>query len=82
MAMVAGVFLIAAGYLRLGTYIKFIPYPVTVGFTAGIAVVIFATQIKDLFGITLPGVAAPNAPAEVSAMMKIENSWPSGLPRR
>ena len=51
----AGVFLIMAGLLRLGTYIKFIPYPVTVGFTAGIAVIIFASQIKDLLGITLPG---------------------------
>src|SRR6201990_2356873 len=51
----AGVFLIAAGFLRLGTYVKFIPYPVTVGFTAGIAVIIFASQLKDLFGITLPG---------------------------
>jgi SulP family sulfate permease len=49
----AGVFLIAAGFLRLGTYIKFIPYPVTVGFTAGIAVIIFASQLKDLFGIAL-----------------------------
>jgi SulP family sulfate permease len=49
----AGVLLIAAGLLRLGTYIKFIPYPVTVGFTAGIAVIIFASQLKDLFGITL-----------------------------
>jgi SulP family sulfate permease len=51
----AGVFLIMAGLLRLGTYIKFIPYPVTVGFTAGIAVIIFASQIKDLLGITLSG---------------------------
>ncbi len=51
----AGVFLIAAGLLRLGTYIKFIPYPVTVGFTAGIAVIIFASQLKDLLGITLAG---------------------------
>jgi sulfate permease, SulP family len=49
----AGVFLIGAGLLRLGTYIKFIPYPVTVGFTAGIAVIILASQLKDLFGITL-----------------------------
>src|SRR3982074_768926 len=49
----AGVFLIAAGFLRLGTYIKFIPYPVTGGFTAGIAVIIFASQLKDLLGITL-----------------------------
>lgn len=59
----AGVLLIAAGFLRLGTYIKFIPYPVTVGFTAGIAVVIFASQLKDLFGITLttkePGELLP-----------------------
>jgi sulfate permease, SulP family len=59
----AGVFLIAAGLLRLGTYIKFIPYPVTVGFTAGIAVVIFASQLKDLFGINLtakePGELIP-----------------------
>src|SRR6201999_692197 len=53
--VMAGIFLIAAGFLRLGTYIKFIPYPVTVGFTAGIAVIIFASQLKDLFGITLPG---------------------------
>jgi SulP family sulfate permease len=59
----AGVFLIAAGFLRLGTYVKFIPYPVTVGFTAGIAVIIFASQLKDLFGITLtakePGELLP-----------------------
>jgi SulP family sulfate permease len=53
--MMAGVILIAAGLLRLGTYIKFIPYPVTVGFTAGIAVIIFASQLRDLLGITLSG---------------------------
>jgi SulP family sulfate permease len=59
----AGIFLIGAGLLRLGTYIKFIPYPVTVGFTAGIAVIIFASQLKDLFGVTLtvkePGELIP-----------------------
>jgi SulP family sulfate permease len=53
--LMSGVILIAAGFLRLGTYIKFIPYPVTVGFTAGIAVIIFASQLRDLFGITLAG---------------------------
>jgi len=53
--LMAGVFLIGAGFLRLGTYIKFIPYPVTVGFTAGIAVIIFASQLRDLLGITLGG---------------------------
>jgi SulP family sulfate permease len=69
--LMAGVFLIAAGFLRLGTYIKFIPYPVTVGFTAGIAVVIFATQIKDLFGITLakePGELVPKLQALAGAL--------------
>ncbi|WP_157019427.1 SulP family inorganic anion transporter [Mesorhizobium xinjiangense] len=52
--MISGVFMLVAGYLRFGTYIKFIPYPVTVGFTAGIAVIIFASQLKELFGLTLP----------------------------
>ncbi|GLQ57500.1 SulP family inorganic anion transporter [Devosia nitrariae] len=51
--LLSGLILIAVGLLRLGTYIKFIPYPVTVGFTAGIAVIIFASQIKDLLGLTL-----------------------------
>ena len=53
--MMSGVFLLAIGYLRLGTYIKYIPFPVTVGFTAGIGVIIFASQIRDLFGLTLTG---------------------------
>lgn len=51
----SGVMLMIVGYLRLGTYIKFIPYPVTVGFTAGIAVIIFASQLRDLFGLSLDG---------------------------
>ncbi len=53
--MMAGVFLAVAGLLRLGTFIKFIPYPVTVGFTSGIAVIIFASQLKDLLGLRLDG---------------------------
>lgn len=51
--MMAGAILMAIGFLKLGTYIKFIPYPVTVGFTAGIAVIIFASQIKELLGLDL-----------------------------
>ena len=51
----SGLMLVAVGFLRLGTYVKFIPYPVTVGFTAGIAVIIFASQLKELFGLTLEG---------------------------
>lgn len=53
--MMAGGILIVAGLLRIGTYVRYIPHPVTVGFTAGIAVIIFASQIRDLFGIMLPG---------------------------
>jgi sulfate permease, SulP family len=53
--LMSGVFLTIVGYLRLGTYIKFIPYPVTVGFTAGIAVIIFASQLHEMFGLTLAG---------------------------
>jgi SulP family sulfate permease len=62
----SGLMLAAAGFLRLGTFIKFIPFPVTVGFTAGIGVIIFASQIKDLFGLTLdrePGVLLEKLPA-------------------
>jgi len=56
--MIAGVMLIAMGLLKLGSIIKFIPYPVVVGFTSGIALTIFTTQIKDLMGLqtgALPG---------------------------
>jgi SulP family sulfate permease len=67
--MLSGVMLIAAGALRLGTYIRFIPYPVTVGFTAGIAVIIFASQMRDLFGLTLPG------PEPAAILPKIETLW-------
>ena len=54
--MIAGVMLILMGLFRLGTVIKFIPYPVVVGFTSGIALTIFATQIKDLFGMHIDKV--------------------------
>src|ERR1700728_4637704 len=53
--ILSGIMLMAIGYLRLGTYIKFIPYPVTVGFTAGIAVTIFSTVIKPLLGLSFKG---------------------------
>ena len=54
--LMAGVFLILFGFLHLGTIIKFIPYPIVVGFTSGIAVTIFTTQVKDLFGLTIASV--------------------------
>jgi SulP family sulfate permease len=49
----SGLMLMLVGFLRLGTFIKYIPFPVTVGFTAGIAVIIFASQLRELFGLTL-----------------------------
>nr|MBP7472650.1 STAS domain-containing protein [Prevotella sp.] len=54
--LMAGIFLILFGVLHLGTIIKYIPYPIVVGFTSGIAVTIFTTQIKDLFGLTIANV--------------------------
>ena len=51
--LLAGIFMILLGVLKLGTIIKYIPYPIIVGFTSGIAVTIFSTQIKDLLGMTM-----------------------------
>ncbi|WP_243613849.1 SulP family inorganic anion transporter [Shimia aestuarii] len=62
----SGLMLAVVGFLRFGTFIKFIPFPVTVGFTAGIAVIIFASQIKELFGLSLdhePGTLLEKLPA-------------------
>jgi len=52
-ALMAGVILILMGLARLGSLIKFIPYPVTTGFTSGIAVIIFTSQVRDLLGLTI-----------------------------
>ncbi len=54
----AGIILIVAGFARLGTWIKYIPEPVVTGFTAGIAVIILASQFKDFFGLSLDQVPA------------------------
>lgn len=56
--IMAGLFLILLGVLKLGTIIRYIPYPIVVGFTSGIALTIFTTQIKDLFGLTIESVPA------------------------
>lgn len=57
--LMAGGLLVLMGAFRLGTVIKFIPYPIIVGFTAGIAVTIFTTQIADLFGLDFGGESVP-----------------------
>jgi SulP family sulfate permease len=67
--IMAGIFLALMGALRLGSYIKFIPYPVTVGFISGIAVILFAGQISELLGLTLPG----KEPADF--VPKVEALW-------
>ena len=56
--LMAGVFLVLLGVLRLGTIIKYIPYPIVVGFTSGIAITIFTTQVKDLLGMHIDKVPA------------------------
>jgi SulP family sulfate permease len=73
----AGIILLAVGFLQLGTFIKYIPYPVTIGFTAGIAVIITASQIKDLLGLTLahePGPLLPKLKALATALPTINFS--------
>ena len=73
--LMAGVIMMAIGFLRLGTYIKFIPYPVTIGFTAGIAAIIFASQIKDLLGLTLthePAAFVPKVEAIAGALASVD----------
>jgi sulfate permease, SulP family len=69
--LMSGVIMLAIGLLRLGTFVKYIPYPVTVGFTAGIAVIIFSGELADLLGFTisgkLPGPFVPKVAALVEA---------------
>ncbi|WP_276200164.1 SulP family inorganic anion transporter [Chelatococcus sp. XZ-Ab1] len=67
--MIAGFVLVLIGFLRLGTYIKYIPHPVTVGFSAGIAVIILASQFKELLGLTLAG------PEPAALLPKVEALW-------
>ena len=74
---ISGLILAVVGLLQLGTYIKYIPFPVTVGFTAGIAVIIFASQIKELLGLTLnrePGSLIEKLPALARALPTVNPS--------
>lgn len=57
--LMGGVLLVLMGLFRLGTVIKFIPYPIIVGFTSGIAVTIFTTQVADIFGLDFGGEKVP-----------------------
>ncbi len=77
--ILSGVVLIAAGLLRLGTYIRYIPYPVTVGFTAGIGVIIFASQLREMFGLTLPDAEPGEIIEKVRALWDARDTvtWPA-----
>lgn len=76
--IMAGIFLMLMGLLKFGAFIKFIPYPVTTGFTSGIAVVLFSTQINDFFGMGLT-----NLPGDFFAKWDVylhhfaQTSWPT-----
>ncbi|WP_126976931.1 SulP family inorganic anion transporter [Frigidibacter oleivorans] len=77
--LMSGLILMAAGALRLGSLVRFIPYPVTLGFTAGIAVIIFASQIKDLAGMRLAEEPAALAPKLAALWAARDTVTPAAL---
>ncbi len=79
--LIAGVLLIAVGALRLGAFIKYIPYPVVIGFTAGIAVSIFISQVPDLFGLQAK-LPADLLPKLVAIAVALPASNPCRSPSR
>ena len=69
--IIAGILLVVMGFLRLGSLIKFIPYTITTGFTAGIALTILIGQIKDFLGLTYPkGTATIETIDKIKAIVK------------
>ncbi|MDR3138909.1 MAG: STAS domain-containing protein [Treponema sp.] len=74
--LLAGLFLIIMGLTGLGRFIKFIPYPVTTGFTTGIGLIIFSQQVKDFFGFTVTG----NSPDFLSIWASYGRSLPTLKP--
>ena len=75
-AMMAGVILIVLGASKLGTLIKFIPYPVVTGFTSGIAIIIMSTQIRDFFG--LQNKLPPDFIGKVRSLAEnFQPNWPT-----
>lgn len=79
--VLAGVMLVAMGVFKLGNIIKFIPYPIVVGFTSGIALVIFSTQFKDLLGLQIAEVPSEFIPKWITYFENIStiNPWEAGL---
>ena len=79
--IMAGIILVLMGLFKLGAIIKFMPYPIIVGFTAGIAVTIFSTQMNDLFGLGLTDVPADFIEKWICYFKNIEkiNWWSLGI---
>lgn len=77
----AGVIMLLMGALRLGTVIQYIPYPVTIGFTSGIALIIFSGQLGDFLGVTLTGASPKCLPRLVAVAQGLPhmNFWALGM---
>ncbi|CFX50819.1 putative sulfate transporter yvdB [Candidatus Filomicrobium marinum] len=74
--LMAGLLMMAIGFLRLGTYIKYIPYPVTIGFTAGIAVIILSSQLKEFLGLAVEKEPAALIP-KLEVLVRALPTWNS-----
>lgn len=72
--MMSGVMLAALGVLRMGGTIRYVPYPVILGFTAAIGVIILTSQMKDLFGLTLPGAEPGPLPEKIPALLAVRHT--------
>ena len=77
--VLAGVLLMILGLARFGGAIKFIPYPVVTGFTSGIAVIIFSSQIRDLLGLRMGGVPAPFLEKWSSYVASLGSATPAAI---
>lgn len=79
--IMAGIILVIMGLCRLGTVIKFMPYPIIIGFTGGIAITIFSTQINDLFGLGIESVPANFVDKWVCYAQNMKNIdyWSAGM---
>lgn len=77
--LMAGAILVLAGLLRLGTWIKYIPDPVVTGFTSGIAVIIFASQVKDILGLSTPRLPAEFLPKWAMMLAHLDTVSPAVL---
>ncbi len=77
--LVAGLALIIAGLLRFGTYIKYIPYPVVLGFTAGIGLLLITTQMKDLLGLKIEDLPADFLPKWRAYLSNLSTFTPSSV---